>query len=105
MLCSRAVFKAGGHTKLISQLGGDSPEMVAKSAAAICNLAGQEVIHTSLLSNGAIQALVKPLNSTNTQVLVNTLHCLEVLACDTETRAKVGVCIGTVQNVSLLLYI
>lgn len=65
--------------------------MVANSAAAICNMAGQEVIYRNLLSQGAIQALVKPLNSTNVQVLVNTLHCLEVLACDTETRAEVGV--------------
>lgn len=102
LLCSSEVFKAEGHTKLISQLDGDSPALVANSAAAICNMAGEEVIHRSLLSNRAIQALVKPLSSTDAQVLVNTLHCLEVLACDTEARAEVG---GYVLFKTLLPYI
>lgn len=92
------MFKAGGHTKLISLLGGDSPTIVANSAAAIYNMAEQEIIHNSLLSHGVIPALVKPLSSTNVQVLVNTLHCLEVLVCDTERMAEVGVCICAGQN-------
>lgn len=65
--------------------------MVANSAAALYNMAGQEVIRRSLLSQGAVQALVEPLSSTSTQVQVNTLRCLAALACDTETRTQVGI--------------
>lgn len=64
---------------------------MANSAAALCNMAEQKVIRRSILSNGGIQALVEPLNSTSTQVLVNTLHCLVALACDTETRTQVSI--------------
>ncbi|CAF97965.1 unnamed protein product [Tetraodon nigroviridis] len=97
-----AVFKAGGHTRLIGLLGGDSPAMVANSAAAICNMAGQETIHSSLLLNGVVSALVKPLSSTNTLVLVNTLHCLEVLVCDAQTRAELQSAKGLQPLVNLL---
>lgn len=69
--------------------------MVANSAAALYNMAGQEVIRRSLLSQGAVQALVEPLNSTSTQVQVNTLRCLAALACDTETRTQVGIEVST----------
>uniref|UniRef100_A0A674PD73 Armadillo repeat containing 3 n=1 Tax=Takifugu rubripes TaxID=31033 RepID=A0A674PD73_TAKRU len=59
-----AVFEAGGHKKLISQLCGGGPAIVANSAAALCNMAEQKVIRCSILSHGGIQALVEPLNST-----------------------------------------
>lgn len=91
LCCSRAVFEAGGHKKLITQLCGGGPSIVANSAAALCNMAEQKVIRYSILSHGGIQALVEPLNSTSTQVLVNTLHCLVALACETKTQAQVGI--------------
>lgn len=89
LCCSRAVFEAGGHKKLISQLCGGGPAIVANSAAALCNMAEQKVIRCCIISHGGIKALVEPLNSTSTQVLVNTLHCLVALAC--ETRTQVGI--------------
>lgn len=94
MLCSSAVFEAGGHATLIKQLRGGGDAVVAHSAAALRNMAGEEAIRFSMLSHGAIRALVKPLKSTSTQVLVNTVRCLEVLACDRRARAQVsvGVC-------------
>lgn len=77
--------------------------MVANAAATLGNMARQEVIRCSILSHGAIQALVEPLKSTDTQVLVNTTLCLTVLACETEARAEVGVCMRliTAQNATL----
>lgn len=93
VLGSSAVFEAGGHAALIKQLRGGSPAMVADSTAALCNLAGQEVIRRSVLSHGAIQALVASLNSTSSQVLVYTVQCLTVLVCDTESGAEVSVCV------------
>lgn len=90
---SSAVYEAGGHDILVQQLCGSCPRMVANSAATLGNMAGQEVIRTSILSHGAIQALVEPLKSTDTQVLVNSTQCLAVLVCDTEARAEVGVCV------------
>lgn len=101
-LCSSAVFEAGGHAALIKQLRGGSPAMVANSIAALCNLAGQEVIRRSILSHGAIQALVASLNSTSTQVLVYTVQCLTVLVCDTESGVEVSVSVCILPSFPLL---
>ncbi|XP_068565873.1 armadillo repeat-containing protein 3 isoform X1 [Cebidichthys violaceus] len=83
-----AVYEAEGHEILVQQLYGSCPRTVANSAATLGNMAGQEVIRCSVLSHGAIQALVEPLKSTDTQVLVNSTLCLAVLACDAEARAE-----------------
>lgn len=64
---------------------------MANSAATLCNMAEHEIIRCSILSHGAIQALLEPLKSTVTQVLVNTARCLAVLASDEEARTEVGV--------------
>ena len=90
-ISSSAVYEAGGHEILVQQLYGSCPWTVANSAATLGNMAGQEVIRCSILSHGAIRALVEPLKSSNMQVLVNTTQCLAALACDTEARAEVGV--------------
>lgn len=91
VVSSSAVYEAGGHEILVQQLCESCPGMVANSAATLGNMAGQEVIRCSILSHGAIQALVQPLKSTNTHVLVNTTQCLAMLACDMEARAEVSV--------------
>ncbi|XP_074549603.1 armadillo repeat-containing protein 3 isoform X3 [Halichoeres trimaculatus] len=87
-LNARAVYEAGGHELLVQQLSGSSPRMVANSVATLANMAEQEVIRCSILSHGTVQALAELLKSTNTQVLVNTTHCLAELTCDTEARAQ-----------------
>lgn len=102
MASSRAVYEAGGHEILVQMLYGGCPRTVANSAAALGNMAAQEVIRCSILSRGAIQALVEPLKSTDTQVLVNTTQCLAVLACDTEARAEVGVCVCLMTDLVLM---
>lgn len=97
VLFSSEVYEAGGHEILIQQLNGSCPRTVANVAATLGNMAEQEVIRCSILSHGAIQALVEPLKSTNTQVQANTTLFLAALACDAEARAEVGfVCLMTV---------
>ncbi|KAL6097965.1 armc3 [Pungitius sinensis] len=83
-----AVYEAEGHEILVQQLYGSCPSTVANSAATLGNMAGQEVIRCSVLSHGAIRALVEPLKSRDTRVLVNATLCLAVLACDKEARAE-----------------
>uniref|UniRef100_UPI0037E769F6 armadillo repeat-containing protein 3 n=1 Tax=Semicossyphus pulcher TaxID=241346 RepID=UPI0037E769F6 len=97
-----AVYEAGGHEILVQQLYGSCPRTVANSAATLGNMAGQEVIRCSILSHGAIRALVEPLKSTNTQVLVSTTHCLAQLTCDTEARSELQSAGGLQPLVNLL---
>lgn len=98
MVSFSGLYEAGGHEILVQQLYGSCPRTVANSAATLGNMAGQEVIRCSILSHGAIQALVGHLQSTNTQVLVNTMQCLAVLACNAEARAQVGVRVSNDNN-------
>lgn len=86
-----AVSKARGPKLLIQQLYGTCPRILANTAAVLCNMAEQVVIRNSILAHGAMQALVEPLKSTNPHVLVKTLRCLTVLACEADARAEVGV--------------
>ena len=92
MVSFSAVYEAGGDKILVQLLYGSRPKTVAYAAATLGNMAEQEVIRCSILSHGAIQALVEPLKSTDPQVLVNTTLCLAVLACDTKAWVEVGFC-------------
>lgn len=100
MIFSSAVYEAGGDEVLVQQLYESCSRTVANAAATLGNMARQEVIRCSILTHGAIEALVEPLKSTDTQVLVNSTLCLAMLVCDTEARAEVGVCmcLVTAQN-------
>uniref|UniRef100_A0A8D3CH00 Armadillo repeat containing 3 n=1 Tax=Scophthalmus maximus TaxID=52904 RepID=A0A8D3CH00_SCOMX len=97
-----ALYEAGGHEILVQQLQGSCARSVANAAAALCNMAGQEVIRCSILAHGVMQALVEPMKSTDTQVLVNATLCLAVLACDTEARAELQSAGGLQPLVNLL---
>ncbi|XP_037829008.1 armadillo repeat-containing protein 3 isoform X2 [Kryptolebias marmoratus] len=85
---SLAVFEAGGHEVLVQQLDGSCPVSVASSAATLCNMAGEELIRSSILSRGGMQALAEPLKSKDPQVLISATRCVAALACDAEARAK-----------------
>lgn len=91
VVSSSAVFEAGGHEILVQQLYANCPRTVSNAAATLGNMAQQEVIRCSILSHGAVKALIEPLKSTDTQVLVNTTMFLAVLACDADAREEVGV--------------
>ncbi|XP_008299591.1 armadillo repeat-containing protein 3 [Stegastes partitus] len=96
------VYEEGGHEILVQQLYGSCLRTVANSAAALCNMAEQKTIRSSILSHGVIRALVEPLKSSDTQVLVNTTLCLSVLACDEEARAELQRAGGLQPLVNLL---
>lgn len=49
-------------------------------------------IRNSLLAHGAMRALVEPLKSRDTVILVNVTLCVSLLACDLDARAEVGIC-------------
>ncbi|XP_034416561.1 armadillo repeat-containing protein 3 isoform X2 [Cyclopterus lumpus] len=97
-----AVYEAEGHEILVQQLYGSRALTVANSAATLCNMAAHVVIRCSILSHGAIPALVEPLKSTDTQVLVNSTLCLAVLACEAEARAELQSAGGLHPLVNLL---
>ncbi|KAK2859369.1 hypothetical protein Q5P01_003989 [Channa striata] len=83
-----AVYEAGGHEILVQQLCESCSRIVANAAATLGNMARVEIIRCSILSHGAMQALLEPLKSTDTQVLINTTQCVALLACDAEARAE-----------------
>ncbi|XP_029001847.1 armadillo repeat-containing protein 3 [Betta splendens] len=97
-----AVFEVGGHEILIQRLCESCSRTVAKAAATLCNMAQYEVIRCSILSHGAVPALVEPLKSTDTQVLVNTTLCLGVLLCETGAMTEFKRAGGLQPLVSLL---
>ncbi|XP_059182856.1 armadillo repeat-containing protein 3 [Centropristis striata] len=102
LLNTFAVYEAGGHEILVEQLCGSCLRTVANSAATLCNMAGQEVIRCSILSRGAIKALMEPVKSTDTQILVNTTLLLAILACDAEARTELQSAGGLQPLVNLL---
>lgn len=91
---SSAVYEAGGHEILVQLLRDSCPRTAANAAATLGNMAEQEVIRCGILLHGAMLALVEPLKSTDTQVLINTTLCLAVLSSDADARAEVGVCVS-----------
>uniref|UniRef100_A0A8C5EHZ3 EDR1/CTR1/ARMC3-like peptidase-like domain-containing protein n=1 Tax=Gouania willdenowi TaxID=441366 RepID=A0A8C5EHZ3_GOUWI len=82
------MFEVGGHTLLIKQLSCSCPKTVANSASTLCNMAEQVKIRRGIWSHGVMEALVEPLKSTDSQILLNSLQCLALLACDSEARVE-----------------
>ncbi|XP_067342059.1 armadillo repeat-containing protein 3 isoform X2 [Channa argus] len=97
-----AVYEAGGHKILVQQLSESCSRTVANAAATLSNMATLEIIRCGILSHGAMQALLEPLKSTDTQVLINTTQCLALLACDAEARAELQRAGGLLPLVNLL---
>ncbi|XP_055086096.1 armadillo repeat-containing protein 3 [Periophthalmus magnuspinnatus] len=83
-----AVYEAGGHEPLVRLLTEECPETVANSAATLSNMAGQEDIRYSILSQNALPALVEPLKSKDSHVQISTALCVATLACDTASRTE-----------------
>ncbi|XP_071398841.1 armadillo repeat-containing protein 3 [Centroberyx affinis] len=97
-----AVYEAGGHETLVQQLHDGCPGTVAHAAAALANMAKQEVLRCGILSHGAARALVEPLKSADTHILVHATLCLAVLACNAEARAELRNAGGLAPLVNLL---
>uniref|UniRef100_A0A8C7FUU2 Armadillo repeat containing 3 n=1 Tax=Oncorhynchus kisutch TaxID=8019 RepID=A0A8C7FUU2_ONCKI len=85
-LNSYAVYEAEGDEGLVQQLHDVIPGAVAHAAAVLTNMAEQEVLRCSILSHGAMAALLEPLQSADTHTLVRATQALAALACDAEGR-------------------
>lgn len=84
-----AVYEAGGDKLLVQLLQNGSPAAVLQAAAVLNSMASQEVLRSSILSHGAMRALVKPLHSTDKPTLFSAIQAVAALACDAEGRAEV----------------
>ncbi|XP_054621016.1 armadillo repeat-containing protein 3 [Dunckerocampus dactyliophorus] len=87
-LNTMAVYKAGGHKMLVLRLSDTCPKLVANSVAILGRMAAQEEIRCKVISQGVVPALVDPLKSTDTEVLISTLLCICELAFEEEAREK-----------------
>ncbi|XP_070960793.1 armadillo repeat-containing protein 3-like isoform X2 [Oncorhynchus clarkii lewisi] len=101
-LNSYAVYEAEGDEGLVQQLHDVIPGAVAHAAAVLTNMAEQEVLRCSILSHGAMAALLEPLQSADTHTLVRATQALAALACDAEGRADLRNAGGLVPLVQLL---
>ncbi|XP_062841883.1 armadillo repeat-containing protein 3 isoform X2 [Trichomycterus rosablanca] len=83
-----AVYEAEGDELLVQLLQDGSPGATVHAAAVLTNMASQDVLRCSILSHGAMQALLTPLNSADIRVLVSATQTVATLACDAEGRAQ-----------------
>ncbi|KAL2085899.1 hypothetical protein ACEWY4_019219 [Coilia grayii] len=83
-----AVFEAEGDEALVQQVQDGSPKEVAYAASVLTNMAAQEALRRSILSQGAMQALVRPLQSKDTHLLVSVVQAVAELACDADGRTE-----------------
>ncbi|CAL9697893.1 unnamed protein product [Knipowitschia caucasica] len=88
LLNMRAVYEAGGHELLVPLLSEECPMTVASSAATLSNMAGQEDIRYSVLSQNVLPSLVKALKSKDSHVQMSTALCVAALVCDTDSRTE-----------------
>ncbi|XP_072306756.1 armadillo repeat-containing protein 3 [Eucyclogobius newberryi] len=97
-----AVYEAGGHERLVQLLTEECPMTVASSAATLSNMAGQEDIRYSILSQNVLPALVESLKSKDSHVQTSTALCVAALACDTASRTEFKTAGGLLPLVNLL---
>ncbi|MCJ8745703.1 hypothetical protein PDJAM_G00133410 [Pangasius djambal] len=97
-----AVYEAEGDKLLVQLLQNGSSAAVVHAAAVLNSMASQEVLRCSILSHGAMQALQKPLHSTDKPTLISATQAVAALACDAEGRAELRNAGGLPQLVNLL---
>ncbi|XP_053083829.1 armadillo repeat-containing protein 3 isoform X2 [Pangasianodon hypophthalmus] len=97
-----AVYEADGDKLLVQLLQNGTPAAVVHAAAVLSSMASQEVLRCSILSHGAMQALLKLLHSTNKPILISATQAVAALACDAEGRAELRNVGGLPQLVNLL---
>ncbi|XP_017308184.1 armadillo repeat-containing protein 3 [Ictalurus punctatus] len=101
-LNAHAVYEAEGDKLLVQLLQNGSPAAVVHAAAVLNSMASQEVLRCSILSHGAMQALLKPLHSVDKPTLISATQAVGALACDAEGRAELRNVGGLPQLVNLL---
>ncbi|NWI18048.1 ARMC3 protein, partial [Crypturellus soui] len=83
-----AVAEAEGIEPLINTLSAQRDGAVANAAAVLTNMAMQEPLRLSVLSQGAMHALVGPLRSTNSRVQSAAAFAVAAFACDADARTE-----------------
>lgn len=83
------VYEAEGDKLLIQLLQNGSPAAVVHAAAVLNSMASQEVLRSSIVSHGAMQALLKPLHATDKPTLISATQAVAALSCDADGRAEV----------------
>ncbi|NWJ09454.1 ARMC3 protein, partial [Crypturellus undulatus] len=83
-----AVAEAEGIEPLINTLSAQRDGAVANAAAVLANMAMQEPLRLSVLSQGAMRALVGPLRSTNSRVQSTAAFAVAAFACDADARTE-----------------
>ncbi|TSL10159.1 Armadillo repeat-containing protein 3 [Bagarius yarrelli] len=82
-----AVYEAEGDKLLVQLLQNGSSSAVVHAATVLNSMASQEVLRLSIISHGAMEALLQPLSSTEKLKLTSITQLLASLACDAEGRA------------------
>ncbi|XP_041095860.1 armadillo repeat-containing protein 3-like [Polyodon spathula] len=84
-----AVIEAEGVEALVQLLTDKMVGAVAHAADVLTNMCTQEALRSSILAQGAMQALTEALCSTNSLVLSKVVLAVAALACDSDTRTDV----------------
>ncbi|XP_049604694.1 armadillo repeat-containing protein 3-like [Syngnathus scovelli] len=99
---SMTLYEEKGHEILMHRLGDSCPKVVTVATAILCRIVDQESIRCDLLSLGAIPALVEPLKSTDSQVLINATMLICELVLDASARTEMQSAGGLEPLVNLL---
>ncbi|XP_069483089.1 armadillo repeat-containing protein 3 [Ambystoma mexicanum] len=83
-----AVMEAEGVELLIKLLSDDKDGTVAHCATVVINMASQDALRLSIQAHGVMQAIVKPLQSSNSIVLSKAALTVAAVACDADARAE-----------------
>ncbi|XP_074840971.1 armadillo repeat-containing protein 3 [Carettochelys insculpta] len=83
-----AVAEAEGIEPLINVLSAKRDGTVANAFTALTNMATQEPLRLSIQSHGIMNAIVEPLQSTNSLVQSKAALAVAALVCDTDARTE-----------------
>ncbi|XP_041103023.1 armadillo repeat-containing protein 3-like [Polyodon spathula] len=101
-LNANAVIEAEGVEALVQLLTDKMVGAVAHAADVLTNMCTQEVLRSSILAQGAMQALTEALCSTDSLVLSKVVLAVAALACDSDARTELRNVGGLVPLVKLL---
>ncbi|XP_067417810.1 armadillo repeat-containing protein 3 [Emydura macquarii macquarii] len=99
---ANAVAEAEGIEPLINVLSAKRDGTVANAATVLTNMATQEPLRLSIQSHGVMNAIVEPLQSTNSLVQSKVALAVAALGCDIDARTELRNASGLEPLVKLL---
>ncbi|XP_066534229.1 armadillo repeat-containing protein 3 isoform X2 [Hoplias malabaricus] len=82
------VSEAGGEVLLVKILQDGRLRAADHAASVLTNLASQEALRHSIITCGAAQALMQPLQSPDKNTLISSTQTVAALACDADGRGE-----------------